>query len=291
MGNLPKKLLIINADDFGLLPEVNQGIIECFESESITSTTLMVNTDGVQDAVNLAKKHPSLGVGLHFNLTQGKPISSPNEIPSLVDHSGNFHSRSQFEKKIILGKISLSDLKKEFAAQYKRFKDWGLEMTHIDSHHHIHVFPSVFRIASNYARKMALPLRVPWVSYGFVTPTIRLKGLKSLIKKLLLNGLTLRLSNESVNGIVTPDKFISIHDYIPFPLRIERRHYADLINSAPAGTTEIMVHPAQVTTRLEHIFSDAWIKAQERKVLTRLSLIKLADKFGFIVATYRSVPD
>jgi predicted glycoside hydrolase/deacetylase ChbG (UPF0249 family) len=290
MGNIPKKLLIINADDFGLLPEVNQGIIECFESGSITSTTLMVNTEGAQDAVNLAKQHPSLGVGLHFNLTHGKPIISPNEIPSLVDDSGSFHTRSQFEKKIIMGRISFCDLKKEFVAQFKRFNDWGLEMTHIDSHHHIHVFPSVFRVASNYARKMALPLRVPWVSYGFVAPTIRLKGLKSLIKKLLLNWLILRLSNESVNGIVTPDTFMSIHDYIPFPLRIECRHYSDLISSAPAGTTEMMVHPAHVTPRLERIFADACIKAQERKVLTRLSLTKLAEKFGFKVASYRLVP-
>jgi predicted glycoside hydrolase/deacetylase ChbG (UPF0249 family) len=289
MGNLPKKLLIINADDFGLLPEVNQGIIECFESGSITSTTLMVNTEGAQDAVNLAKKHPCLGVGLHFNLTQGKPISSPNEIPSLVDHSGSFHTRSQFEKKIIMGSFSLGDLKKEFVAQLKRFNDWGLEMTHIDSHHHIHMFPPVFRIASSYARKMALPLRVPWVSYGFVVPTIRLKDLKSLIKKLLLTWLTLRLSDESVNGIVTSDTFMSIHDYIPFPLRIECRHYSDLINSAPAGTTEFMVHPAHVTPRLKHIFADACIKAQERKVLSRLSLIKLAEEFGFKAASYRFV--
>ncbi len=287
MGNPPEKILIINADDFGLLPEVNQGIIECFEAGSITSTTLMVNTEGAPDAVELAQKHPALGVGLHFNLTQGKPISSPLEIPSLVDDSGHFHSRSRFEKKMILGKISLPDLKREFVAQFDRFNDWGLEMTHIDSHHHIHVFPSIFRIASNYARKVSLPLRVPWVSYGFLTPTIQIKSLKSLFKKLILHCLTLKLKNGSLGGIRTPDTFMSLHDYIPLPLRLEYRHYSDLIHSAPAGTTEMMVHPAYETPGLKRLFTDTYIKAQEREVLTRRSLKKMAEESGLKVVSYR----
>ena len=287
MENLPEKILIINADDFGLLPEVNQGIIECFEAGSITSTTLMVNTQGATDAVELAQKHPVLGVGLHFNLTQGKPIRSPVDIPSLVDDSGNFHNRSRFEKKMILGKIQPNDLKREFTAQCDRFGELGLEMTHIDSHHHIHVFPSIFKIVSNYARKVSLPLRVPWVSYGFLGPTIRIKSLRSLLKKLLLKCLTLKLKNGSLSGIRTPDTFLSIHDYIPFPLRIEYRHYSNLINSAPVGTTEMMVHPAYETPELRRISTDTYIKALERKVLTRRSLKKRAEEFGFKAVSYR----
>ncbi len=279
--------MIINADDFGLLPEVNQGIIECFEAGSITSTTLMVNTQGAVDAVELAKKHPALGVGLHFNLTQGKPISSPVDIPSLVDSSGYFHRRSKFEKKMILGKIRPRDLKKEFTAQLDRFHDLGLEMTHIDSHHHIHVFPSIFKTASNYARTASLALRVPWVSYEFLAPTIRIKSLRSLIKKLLLNGLTLKLKNGPLSGIRTPDTFLSIHDYIPLPSRLESRHYSNLINSAPVGTTEMMVHPAYETRKLKRLFADTHINAQEREVLKRRSLKKMAEEFGFKVVSYR----
>jgi predicted glycoside hydrolase/deacetylase ChbG (UPF0249 family) len=247
----------------------------------------MVNTDGALDAVQLARQHPDLGVGLHFNLTHGKPISPPGNIPSLVDNSGRFYSRTRFEKNIILGKISSRDLKKEFHAQLNEFNKSGLGITHIDSHHHIHMFPPVFKIISKYARESGLPLRVPWVSYGLVSPTIRLKGLKSLSKKLLSNYLTHKLSNGSLEGFWTPDAFMSIHDYIPFPLRIEYRHYSNMIRSAPCGTTEIMVHPAYVTPTLERLFSEAHIKAQERKVLTRRSLLKLAQESGFNAASYR----
>ena len=188
---------------------------------------------------------------------------------------------------MILGKIHLRDIKREFTAQSDRFYDLGLEMTHIDSHHHIHAFHSIFKIVSNYARKVSLPLRVPWVSYGFLAPTIRIKSLRSLSKKLLLNCLTLKLKNGSLAGIKTPDTFMSIHDYIPFPMRIEHRHYSNLIKSAPAGITEMMVHPAYDTPGLKRLFTDTQIKAQEREVLTRRSLRKMAEEFGFKVVSYR----
>jgi predicted glycoside hydrolase/deacetylase ChbG (UPF0249 family) len=287
MENPSAKILVVNADDFGLLPEVNQGIIECFEAGSITSTTLMVNTGGVRDAVRLARRHPDLGVGLHFNLTQGKPVSAAGEIPSLVDDCGRFHRRARFEKKMILGHINPRDLEKEFAAQLNKFKAWGLGLTHIDSHHHVHMFGPVFKIASNYARDLGLPLRVPWVSYGWVAPTLRARALKPLLKKLALTLLTLKLSNGCRNGFRAPDTFMSIHDYIPFPQRIEQRHFLNLIDSAPCGTTEIMVHPAYATPALKRMFPDAHIKDQERKVLTRRSLLKQAQASGFKTASYR----
>lgn len=287
MGNPSKKILIINADDFGLLPEVNQGIIECFESGSITSTTLMVNMEGGQDAVEQAKKHPTLGVGFHFTLTQGKPLSSKREIPTLVNGDGNFYPRGQLEKRIIMGKVAADDLKKEFLAQIEGFKQWGLEMTHIDSHHHIHMFPIIFKIVSDYAHRTALPLRIPWVSYGFATPTLNLNGIKSLIKKMLLKALTFKLSYTSLKDLAIPDAFLSVYDYIPFPQRICAHHYLDLINSAPKGTTELMVHPARVTSKLECLFSNAFDKEQERAVLTDLPLIKYAEKYGFKVSSYK----
>lgn len=86
------KHLIINADDFGLSPGVNQGIAEAYQAGGISSTTVMVNMPGFTDAVRLASLHPGLGVGLHFNLTYGRPVSDPRLIPSLIQADGRFHS-------------------------------------------------------------------------------------------------------------------------------------------------------------------------------------------------------
>ena len=77
--------LIINADDFGLSPGVNRGIVEAHASGSVTSTSMLVNLPAFGDAVHYAARSPGLGVGLHFNLTAGAPLSRAEDVPSLCD--------------------------------------------------------------------------------------------------------------------------------------------------------------------------------------------------------------
>ena len=69
------KKLIINADDFGLTRSISEKIIDTFKVGNLSSTSLMVNTPGSEYAIDLAKNHPELGLGLHFNLTEGKALS------------------------------------------------------------------------------------------------------------------------------------------------------------------------------------------------------------------------
>lgn len=81
------KQLIINADDFGLTSGVNQAVMDCSQQGSVSSATLMVNTAASEEAASLARSNPNLGLGLHFNLTLGRPVSTPVKVPSLVDQS------------------------------------------------------------------------------------------------------------------------------------------------------------------------------------------------------------
>ena len=111
--------------------------------------------------------------------------------------------------------------------------------------------------------------------------------MKSFVKKNLLKALTLKLSYTSLKDLAIPDAFLSVYDYIPFPSQICAHHYLNLISSAPEGTTELMVHPARVTSKIENLFSNAIDKEQERAVLTDLSLIKSAEKCGFKVSSYK----
>jgi len=285
------KRLVINADDFGLLPEVNSGIIACFKAGSITSTTLMVNTEGVADAVRLAKKNPDLSVGLHFNLTQGKPVSSPTEIPTLISDTGAFFPRAGFEKRVLLRKIRTRDVKREFKAQLDRFEEFGLEMTHIDSHHHVHMFPSIFKIVSDFAEKRGLPLRIPWVSYRFIRPTLKLQGLTAILRKVLLQILTAKIPTSSYDKIVVPNKFLSIHDYGAFSGEISPNQYIRLLTAATPGLTEIMVHPSYNTSELRALYNDTYMREIELRTLTSFSLIEAAERKGIEVISYRAYPE
>ncbi|AWB46642.1 chitin disaccharide deacetylase [Paenibacillus sp. CAA11] len=148
------KHLIINADDFGLSPGVNRGIIEAYQAEGISSTTLMVNMPGFADAVRLAGLHPELGVGLHVNLTYGRPISDPRLVPSLVQADGQFLPASEIYYR------ELRDIETELSAQWERFIATGLRPTHLDAHHHLHqIFPNVYEAMARLAVKEGIPMR------------------------------------------------------------------------------------------------------------------------------------
>src|SRR5688500_10676933 len=99
--------LIINADDFGLCSSVNQAIIDCYKAGNLTSTTFMVNMPGTSEAAELAKVNPGLGIGLHFCLTEGKPLTVAS---TLIDKNGNFLTREKLIKKALAQKINPSEV-------------------------------------------------------------------------------------------------------------------------------------------------------------------------------------
>ncbi len=131
--------LIVNADDFGLTPGVTKGILECMTAGIVSSTTLMANMPSARDAVALAHRH-GLAVGLHLNLTTGRPVSPPRDVPTLVRSDGAFHSHAEFRRRLVGLKISIRDMEREFSAQIEAARRMGLELTHLDTHHHLQLW-------------------------------------------------------------------------------------------------------------------------------------------------------
>ncbi|GAA0410366.1 carbohydrate deacetylase [Paenibacillus motobuensis] len=153
--------VIINADDFGLSPGVNRGIIEAFKAGGITSTSLIVNMPGFDDAVQLARSYPDLSVGLHFNLTYGRPVSDPASVPSLVKEDGAFHSEA-------IERIWDSrDVSRELKAQWDRLVKTGLRPTHLDSHHLLHQHhPTIYKVMAQKAYNEGISLRRLQISHS-----------------------------------------------------------------------------------------------------------------------------
>ena len=115
------KKLIVNADDFGLTNGVNRAIIEGHTRGAITSATLMANMPAFDAAVRLAKDHPSLGVGLHFNITQGRPVADASRVGSLIDDSGEFWGTSQAVLiRMLAGRLNIKMSSSNCAPRSKR---------------------------------------------------------------------------------------------------------------------------------------------------------------------------
>jgi len=150
-----ERVLIVNADDFGLSKGQNYGIIEACNNGLVTSTTALVNGAAIRHAVELSRGVPALGVGMHFVLTLGEPLSM---MPGLAREGrlGKWLWQMAEQDGLPLDEIAL-----ELDCQYRCFIDlFGREPTHIDSHHHIHMLAPIYPIVADFAREKGLPVRI-----------------------------------------------------------------------------------------------------------------------------------
>lgn len=145
--------VLFNADDFGLTKGVTDGIIQAHSQGVIGSTTLMMNGNAVEYAVKQAQKHHLLKVGLHLVLTTGYPISS--NVPNLINRNGKF----KFTSTSCHDFIDINQVEKEWRAQIELFLKNGLQLHHLDSHHHVHGWPSLKEIVIKLASEYSVPVR------------------------------------------------------------------------------------------------------------------------------------
>ncbi len=141
------KKIIVNADDFGLKSSVNKAIIESFNNGLINSTTLMANMPGFEEAVDLAHKNNTISkTGIHLTLTEGNPLTS-DIMNSNLFFSGNDNGLKKYKRSLfILSKEKSILIYNEFAAQIEKLRKAGIQITHIDTHHHIDEVWSITQI-------------------------------------------------------------------------------------------------------------------------------------------------
>jgi chitin disaccharide deacetylase len=158
------KQLIINADDLGLTTGINRAVLELAHAGALTSATLMARAPVTEEAAGAALGRPSLGVGCHVVLTDGRPVLPPEEIPTLIDprsdrSSGQWTAPSSaddgaprfrptlgaFVADLLRGRVSEAHIEAEAAAQIRRLQRLDLQVTHVDTHKHTHAFARVLR--------------------------------------------------------------------------------------------------------------------------------------------------
>jgi Uncharacterized protein conserved in bacteria len=150
-----QRLLIVNADDFGLSKGQNYGIIDACNNGLVTSTTALVNGAAGEHAAALSRSCPGLSVGMHFVLTLGESLTT---MPVLAPE-GRFSK--DIWQKAEQGPLPLEEIAGELEAQFNRFISlFGHEPAHIDSHHHVHMMAQIFPLVAEFARRRGIPLRV-----------------------------------------------------------------------------------------------------------------------------------
>jgi predicted glycoside hydrolase/deacetylase ChbG (UPF0249 family) len=154
--------LHVVADDLGTCVAVDEGILHCRLEGILTAASIAVNGDTACAAVEAAKA-VKLNLGVHVNLVEGKPISAPETISTLVDGNGRFWGTStNFFARYWRGRIDSTHIHREAKAQIKWLIDRGVHPTHIDSHQHIHIWRSLLPLFAELAKKYEIKrIRLP----------------------------------------------------------------------------------------------------------------------------------
>jgi chitin disaccharide deacetylase len=286
--------LIVNADDFGLTAGVNRAIVEAHIGGVVSSTTLMASGAAFEDAVTAARSAPNLSVGCHVALVDGTPVSPPDAVDTLLAirsaEPNNFYSSlSAFAARAMLGGFDRDQLVAEVVAQIRKIQSTGLQVTHLDSHKHAHIFPEILVALLRAARICGVrAIRNPIVPVKAL-PARLFKSNRELWKRYgqvrMLHTFSGQFRQRTKRaGLLTPDGVVGVIETGSVDISLLRQTLASL----PEGTWELVCHPG---------YSDADLSAahtrlldsreEERRLLTSAELRQFLEEQKIEVISYR----
>lgn len=238
--------LIINADDFGLSEGVNYGIISAYKSGVVRSTSTMANMPGFEHAMELLKENENLGCGVHMTLSCYKPVLS--NLKTIVDENGYFIRRITNE---VIENMDLDEVYEEFCAQIEKVRS-KTDITHLDSHHHVHTLEKLRPVIERVLEKYDLPIRGGFeydFNYSKIIPLI----------------------DTFYGDNVSEDYFVKKIDYL--------KSYE---------IADIMCHPAYIDDFLMKTTSYSMARINEHKILTSKDTKDFIQD-NFLLTNYREL--
>jgi len=218
--------LVVNADDFGFTRDVNRGIVEAHTNGILTATTLMACGEQFDDAVRLAREHPSLDIGVHLVLVGQEPY------PMTV---------AQLARAVALRRIAIYD---ELSSQVRKVLDAGLKPTHLDTHKHTHLLPPVLEVVA----RLSEEFKIPWVRRPFDFPW----NPRGVTWKKRAVGRAFGLVRGKFASSLRRHGCRSTDHFAGFQItgKFDASDVAALIRALPEGSTEFMCHPGFCTDEL-----------------------------------------
>jgi predicted glycoside hydrolase/deacetylase ChbG (UPF0249 family) len=155
LGTLTPQL-IVTADDFNLSEGVSRGILEAHQHGIVTETSVMVNVGDLSHAAALLAGAPHLAVGLHLNVTRGRPLAPAHVVADLLGDDGQFRGSPQ----ALPAPLPRAAVQAELQAQVGAFvRVFGRLPRHLDTHHHVHQHPVVLEALLDLAVSLHVPVR------------------------------------------------------------------------------------------------------------------------------------
>ena len=270
-----RRRLIVNADDFGRSSEINQAVAQAHDEGILTTASLMVNCSHAAEAVEMARKRPRMGVGLHLVLLCGRSALKPTEIPNLVDSHYHFSdSPLGAGLKYFFRPGLRAEIKKEILAQVQKLQVTGLNCDHLNGHLNIHLHPSILTTVIKVAKRSGIQgIRLTKDPLTVNLAIAQGNWLYRLSHALIFAGLCLharpRIRGEGLKS--TQRTFGLLQN-----ARVHEDYLVRLLSALPRGDTEIYAHPSTKEFRHE---LDALVSPRARKLIQDrdIELIRYQD--------------
>jgi predicted glycoside hydrolase/deacetylase ChbG (UPF0249 family) len=255
--------LVINADDFGFTRDVNAGIVHAHREGVLTSTTLMANGEAFEDAVRLAHETPTLDIGCHLVLVQGISLITGRPFPETPRGVLSALVRRDL------------DLYAELRAQIEKIIGSGISPSHLDSHKHTHIVPSVFNVVVRLAQEFRIPfVRLP---LDRTAPYARFPCA-------LVDPLYRRMGQR--RGVRMTDHFIGFR----LTGTLNEQSFAAALDTLEEGSTEFMCHPGYLGSELQSASTRLKeSRVRELEALTSPRIRQALSEAGIRLATFRTL--
>ena len=233
------RTLIVTADDFGASLEVNEAVEQAHRNGILTAASLMVSGDAAADAVARAKTMPSLGVGLHLVLVEGRPTLPADQVSELVDATGRFCTD------MVMSAVNMTfnprarrQLAAEIEAQFAAFAATGLPLDHVNAHKHFHLHPVIASLVLKVGKRHGMRAARAPVEPRSVIAAIEPDRPPRRDPATLWAKLVRRRFTRA--GIATPDQVFGL----AWTGAMDTPRMRALIAALPDGVSEIYTHPA-----------------------------------------------
>ncbi len=298
------RYLIITADDFGASININEGIRLVVEKNAITTISALTNFhESLPELIKISETYPDIGIGVHLNITTGKPVLAASEVPSLVNTNGNFYTIDELLP--ILSAISFNDLRKELKAQIQTLDNIGIPIDHLSDQNGILSFYSpFFKIVTELALEFGAPVRTPAIAgikYPDLFPDSRMKahGRKIAIKSAInrpLKAISLlkyarkqeierKVRKLDELGILHPDLLIEYFWGDPTASNLTY-----ILEHLPVGTSELILHLGSNTRQVNYpsgLDLDYFVNREEElKTITNTPLREYCKLFNIKTIGY-----
>ncbi|MFZ1992175.1 MAG: hopanoid biosynthesis-associated protein HpnK [Alphaproteobacteria bacterium] len=234
------KQLIVTADDFGAAHEVNEAVEIAHQRGILTAASLMVTAPALGEAVEIARRNPKLGVGLHLVLVEGRPRLPPSQVNLLVDARGEFRNdMAAAGARMFFVPQARRQLAAEIEAQFAAFAETGLRLDHVNAHKHFHLHPTIAGLILSIGQRYGLraarvpdepaaPLRAAEPA-GDISPAYVTGPWASLLR-----------ARYRAAGLLIPDQVFGLR----WSGAITEQRLRGIVENLPKGLSEIYLHPA-----------------------------------------------